>query len=215
MSEESDEFGMMDESTSPVSSSNGMGKNGKPETEEEKRKNFLERNRQGTCLVYLCFLDKGTILTLCLLGILFPAALKCRQRKKAWLGQLQTKVESLQTENDQLNSTVSSLREEITRLQATLSKAGLLPSTMPVLGGPSISTHPPLPIQQQHHPHLAGVPPPHAGFTSQAPSRTNGLPPASGSALARPPSASVARQAQEALGGQQMYQPTATAGRAF
>ncbi|KAI9626296.1 hypothetical protein KEM48_010548 [Puccinia striiformis f. sp. tritici PST-130] len=60
---------------------------GKPETEEEKRKNFLERNRQ--------------------------AALKCRQRKKAWLANLQTKVEYLSTENESLQLTINQLREEI------------------------------------------------------------------------------------------------------
>ncbi|KAB5594017.1 Transcription factor atf1 [Ceratobasidium theobromae] len=53
----------------------------KAETEEEKRKNFLERNRQ--------------------------AALKCRQRKKAWLTQLQAKVEYLTAENDRLTSTLT------------------------------------------------------------------------------------------------------------
>ncbi|KAI9637760.1 activating transcription factor 2, partial [Dioszegia hungarica] len=67
---------------------------GKPETEEEKRKNFLERNRQ--------------------------AALKCRQRKKQWLNELQTKVEQLQMENDRLNQTVTGLHDEIGRLNSVL-----------------------------------------------------------------------------------------------
>ncbi|KAF8609277.1 hypothetical protein BDV93DRAFT_518116 [Ceratobasidium sp. AG-I] len=64
----------------------------KAETEEEKRKNFLERNRQ--------------------------AALKCRQRKKAWLTQLQAKVEYLSAENDRLTSTLTGMRDEVTRLSA-------------------------------------------------------------------------------------------------
>ncbi|BFZ57522.1 Transcription factor [Savitreella phatthalungensis] len=68
--------------------------NKKPETDEEKRRNFLERNRQ--------------------------AALKCRQRKKQWLANLQAKVEFYGQENDQLTTQVSSLREEIVNLKALL-----------------------------------------------------------------------------------------------
>ncbi|PWN92448.1 hypothetical protein FA10DRAFT_259627 [Acaromyces ingoldii] len=62
--------------------------------DEEKRKNFLERNRQ--------------------------AALKCRQRKKAWLASLQAKVEYLQTDNEHLQGTVSALRNEIMFLKSQL-----------------------------------------------------------------------------------------------
>ncbi|KAH8915043.1 hypothetical protein BT69DRAFT_1357062 [Atractiella rhizophila] len=69
-------------------------KDDKPETEEEKRKSFLERNRQ--------------------------AALKCRQRKKAWLASLQAKVEYLSTDNEALQATVVSLQEEITSLRTLL-----------------------------------------------------------------------------------------------
>ncbi|QRV76659.1 transcription factor atf1 [Ceratobasidium sp. AG-Ba] len=72
--------------------SRGAPKPKKAETEEEKRKNFLERNRQ--------------------------AALKCRQRKKAWLNQLQAKVEYLTAENDRLTSTLTGMRDEVTRLSA-------------------------------------------------------------------------------------------------
>ncbi|KAI5481877.1 hypothetical protein MNV49_000154 [Pseudohyphozyma bogoriensis] len=64
------------------------------ETEEEKRKNFLERNRQ--------------------------AALKCRQRKKAWLANLQSKVELLSADNDTLQSTVTNLKDEVSSLRAIL-----------------------------------------------------------------------------------------------
>ncbi|EGG06893.1 uncharacterized protein MELLADRAFT_106426 [Melampsora larici-populina 98AG31] len=72
----------------------GGGGGGKGETEEEKRKNFLERNRQ--------------------------AALKCRQRKKAWLANLQSKVESLERENEGLEMTIGRLREEIESIRSIL-----------------------------------------------------------------------------------------------
>ncbi|KAI8594808.1 hypothetical protein EDD21DRAFT_449115 [Dissophora ornata] len=62
--------------------------------DDEKRKNFLERNRQ--------------------------AALKCRQRKKQWLANLQTKVEYLTTDNEHLQSQAATLRDEIIRLKALL-----------------------------------------------------------------------------------------------
>ncbi|KAG8529420.1 uncharacterized protein KY384_006057 [Bacidia gigantensis] len=63
-------------------------------TDEEKRKNFLERNR--------------------------VAALKCRQRKKQWLQNLQNKVEMFSTENDSLTAQVHALREEIVGLKTLL-----------------------------------------------------------------------------------------------
>ncbi|KAK7739219.1 Transcription factor [Cytospora paraplurivora] len=63
-------------------------------TEEEKRKNFLERNR--------------------------VAALKCRQRKKQWLANLQNKVDLYQTENDQLTQQIAALREEVVNLKTLL-----------------------------------------------------------------------------------------------
>lgn len=50
----------------------------------------------------------------------FLAALKCRQRKKQWLNELQSKVESLQMENDRLNQTVAGLHDEIGRLSGVL-----------------------------------------------------------------------------------------------
>ncbi|KAF2871579.1 Aft1 HRA domain-containing protein [Massariosphaeria phaeospora] len=70
------------------------GENGRKMTDEEKRKNFLERNR--------------------------IAALKCRQRKKQWLANLQAKVELFSTENDALSATVTQLREEIVNLKTLL-----------------------------------------------------------------------------------------------
>ncbi|ORY56532.1 hypothetical protein BCR35DRAFT_326949 [Leucosporidium creatinivorum] len=83
------------------------------ETEEEKRKNFLERNRQ--------------------------AALKCRQRKKAWLANLQSKVEMLTTDNDTLQSTVTNLKEEIQSLRAILQAHANCPvaATAPGPRGPA------------------------------------------------------------------------------
>jgi len=77
-----------DEETSP------KPEDGKKMTDEEKRKNFLERNR--------------------------VAALKCRQRKKQWLANLQNKVELFSAENDTLSATVSQLREEIVNLTTVL-----------------------------------------------------------------------------------------------
>lgn len=71
-----------------------VGRDGKKLTDEEKRKNFLERNR--------------------------VAALKCRQRKKQWLANLQAKVEIFTTENDALTTQCAQLREENQNLKALL-----------------------------------------------------------------------------------------------
>ncbi|KAI8140905.1 hypothetical protein BJV82DRAFT_194595 [Fennellomyces sp. T-0311] len=64
------------------------------EDDEQRRKNFLERNRQ--------------------------AALKCRQRKKQWLANLQHQVEFLNTDNKQLEAEVTALREEILNLKTLI-----------------------------------------------------------------------------------------------
>ena len=48
------------------------------------------------------------------------AALKCRQRKKQWLANLQAKVEIFSSENDSLSAQVNSLREEIMALKSIL-----------------------------------------------------------------------------------------------
>ena len=94
----------------------------KPETEEEKRKNFLERNRQGEYL-------KGFIKTSILIH--FPtAALKCRQRKKAWLTALQQKVEFLTSENERLTGALVTSREEIARLSQAVVAQGGAPSAL-------------------------------------------------------------------------------------
>ncbi|KAL6405533.1 hypothetical protein AUP68_11291 [Ilyonectria robusta] len=63
-------------------------------TDEEKRKNFLDRNR--------------------------VAAMKCRQRKKRWLANLQTKVEMFSTENDAPTSQITQLREGVVILKTLL-----------------------------------------------------------------------------------------------
>ncbi|RCI02666.1 hypothetical protein CU098_012156 [Rhizopus stolonifer] len=68
--------------------------NGADSSEEDKRKHFLERNRQ--------------------------AALKCRQRKKQWLADLQHRVEFLSTDNEQLQSQATMLREEVINLKTLL-----------------------------------------------------------------------------------------------
>jgi hypothetical protein len=46
--------------------------------------------------------------------------LKCRQRKKAWLGQLQTKVDGLTADNDRLKNIVQNLTDEVARMSAVL-----------------------------------------------------------------------------------------------
>lgn len=76
------------------SDENGMMKNGRPQTDEEKRKSFLERNRQ--------------------------AALKCRQRKKQWLVNLQQKVENYARANEELTAQVAGLQDEIATLKSLL-----------------------------------------------------------------------------------------------
>jgi ATF/CREB family transcription factor len=46
--------------------------------------------------------------------------LKCRQRKKQWLANLQQKVEIFSSENDQLSQQISALRDEIVNLKTVL-----------------------------------------------------------------------------------------------
>jgi len=87
-----------------ASGGGGSGRSKKPETEEEKRRNFLERNRQ--------------------------AALKCRQRKKAWLQALQAKVEFLTSENERLSNALVTSREEVARLSQAVVAQGGAPSAL-------------------------------------------------------------------------------------
>ena len=48
------------------------------------------------------------------------AALKCRQRKKQWLANLQSKVELFSNENEQLTAQIGRLREEVVNLKTLL-----------------------------------------------------------------------------------------------
>ncbi|KAI9270830.1 hypothetical protein BY458DRAFT_509874 [Sporodiniella umbellata] len=64
------------------------------EPEDDQRRQFLERNR--------------------------VAALKCRQRKKQWLADLQDRVEYLASDNENLQSQTSLLREEVISLKTLL-----------------------------------------------------------------------------------------------
>lgn len=48
------------------------------------------------------------------------AALKCRQRKKQWLSNLQTRVEYLANDNDQLQMETESLRKQILDMKTLL-----------------------------------------------------------------------------------------------
>lgn len=66
----------------------------KESSEEEKRKSFLERNR--------------------------IAALKCRQRKKQWVSELQTKVEFYAQENDSLRKEMKLLKDQVASLKGIL-----------------------------------------------------------------------------------------------
>lgn len=80
-------------------------------TDEEKRKNFLERNRYVS-------IPRSSLR--CLLTCPSVAALKCRQRKKQWLANLQSKVEMFSTENDALTAQITQLREEVVNLKTLL-----------------------------------------------------------------------------------------------
>lgn len=93
-----------------------LNENGKKMTDEEKRKNFLERNR--------------------------VAALKCRQRKKQWLANLQAKVELFSTENDALSQSVTQLREELVNLKTLLLAHKDCPvSVQQGIAGPAMSMY--------------------------------------------------------------------------
>ncbi|ORY94656.1 hypothetical protein BCR43DRAFT_494384 [Syncephalastrum racemosum] len=125
--------------------------------DDEKRKNFLERNR--------------------------IAALKCRQRKKQWLNNLQSKVEMLTSENEQLQVQTEAMREEIVNLKTLLlahkdcpvaqsngftasAVQKSIPTVMPqhmmhprTSAQPSQPPPPPTQAQQQQQPSAAPQPP--------------------------------------------------------
>jgi ATF/CREB family transcription factor len=124
-----------DDDDMPSQNPGGRKQTKKPETEEEKRRNFLERNRQGLSLCLDFFFTSLSYR---------PAALKCRQRKKAWLASLQAKVEYLQTENERLSSALVSSREEISRLSALVGGAVIgpgCPTVGPGVGPPSVAVN--------------------------------------------------------------------------
>lgn len=56
------------------------------------------------------------------------AALKCRQRKKAWLQELQANNEFLKAENEQLKTALVASRDEIARLSQLVGGAGVVGS---------------------------------------------------------------------------------------
>lgn len=68
------------------------------------------------------------------------AALKCRQRKKAWLNELQNKVETLSMDNERLQHNVRGLEDEVNRLTSILMQhrdCGLaMPPMQPAYGRP-------------------------------------------------------------------------------
>jgi ATF/CREB family transcription factor len=119
----------------------GGKENSRKMTDEEKRKNFLERNRfviltDSSCLfssphvfdIALVLPEVGSVAAACVststsspeTTICRVAALKCRQRKKQWLANLQAKVEIFSSENDALSAQVTQLREEIVNLKTLL-----------------------------------------------------------------------------------------------
>ncbi|KAI8970121.1 hypothetical protein BDF20DRAFT_915978 [Mycotypha africana] len=73
---------------------NASSSSSEDKDDTEKRKNFLERNRQ--------------------------AALKCRQRKKQWLQSLQERVEFLANDNEQLHLQATVMRDEVLALRNLL-----------------------------------------------------------------------------------------------
>jgi ATF/CREB family transcription factor len=83
-------------------------------TNEENRKNFLERNRY--VLQSLIVLYCGSLLT----PQTSVAAHKCRLRRKQWLTQLQTRVGLFTTENNTLMAQIAHLREETVNLKTLL-----------------------------------------------------------------------------------------------
>lgn len=81
------------------------------------------------------------------------AALKCRQRKKAWLTQLQTKVDGLTEENERLKAMLTSITDEAQKLSAVLSSHRDCPgmaASMAQLGLTLPQMPPPPPPQAMH-----------------------------------------------------------------
>ncbi|KAI7900934.1 uncharacterized protein BX663DRAFT_515761 [Cokeromyces recurvatus] len=70
------------------------GKSKSNQNDSKKRQDFLERNRK--------------------------AALKCRQRKKQWMSDLEDQVEFLSNDNEKLELEADALRKEINELKFLL-----------------------------------------------------------------------------------------------
>lgn len=110
---------------------------GKKQTDEEKRKNFLERNR--------------------------IAALKCRQRKKTWVQNLQEKVETFAFENQALTAEIRELQAEVEHLKGLLGNHENCPVTQQALAmqmGHSMNHNMGPPMQHPHDMGYMGQPPP-------------------------------------------------------
>lgn len=75
-----------------------------------------------SCVIFYVTVERRVLTHI---TILFLAALKCRQRKKAWLAQMQARVEFLQNENERLTAALVSSREEISRLSQLVGGAGV------------------------------------------------------------------------------------------
>ena len=95
------------------------------------------------------------------LSLTHSAALKCRQRKKQWLAQLQARNEFLQNENERLTALLVASREEISRLSQLVGGAGvgLTSGVVPMVGVAGMGVQqqqvhqaPFMAHQQQHHP---------------------------------------------------------------
>ncbi|KAK8210871.1 putative bZIP transcription factor [Phyllosticta capitalensis] len=143
-----------DENEKNDSGDGAKGKDGKKMTDEEKRRNFLERNR--------------------------VAALKCRQRKKQWLANLQAKVELFSTENDALSAQITQMREEIVNLKTMLLAHKDCPvSQAQGISGMAMSNFIG-DVNQHAHPYGMGMPP-------------NGVPPM-GMSMPQPPPNTMQRR---------------------
>ncbi|KAG9048467.1 hypothetical protein FS837_012841 [Tulasnella sp. UAMH 9824] len=151
----------------PIPGAPGRAGQKKFETEEEKRRNFLERNRQ--------------------------AALKCRQRKKAWLTQLQQQVEYLKTENERLQGTIVSMRDEVTRLSAVV-----VAHRACGLGGVVVPGYAAANLDPHHGPSHHG---PHSDRTASPSSPVVGVAPVSVPVSVPPPPAQASAQAAQASQG--------------
>ncbi|KAJ1657283.1 Transcription factor [Dispira simplex] len=84
----------MDTDTSSSNKKRSAQENQETDGKLDKRQNFLERNR--------------------------IAALKCRQRKKQWINELQNTVDVYTSENEKLEHEVQQLRQEVLNLKALM-----------------------------------------------------------------------------------------------